>query len=133
MTLRHTNTANAVAQHLSKIKAQTEAPKAARDPSINLRQLILAAGGAMTATFMDPPEVFDECLVGAAEVGNETVAVYNKMAVIVAITRQQGITPEEAIEFFDNSYGAGSAKRLMDADGADLPQMPVFLVDVRDL
>lgn len=126
---RHTPTANAVAQHLQRIKMAAE--EAAVRPPVDVRQLILQAAGALTLTFMEPAETFDQHLVGAAEVNGEVVAVYNKPAVIAALAEQDGITAEEAFDKFNTSFGA--AKSLHDAEGNDLPQMPLFLVDIRDL
>jgi hypothetical protein len=103
-------------------------------PTIDRRQLILTAAGLEVATFLEPADAFDDCLVGAAANGSgEMVAVYNKMAVIVALSKADACTFEEAFDRFEKSYGTNAEIRLQDAGKNDLPQLPLFIVDLRDM
>lgn len=56
---------------------------------------------------LDPPDQFDKCFVGVAyRCGMDPVAVYDEAQVINALV-DSGMTPEEAIEWFDfNIAGA---------------------------
>lgn len=125
-------TANGVAHHLQNIKMAAERAAPARTP-IDRRQLLLNLSGQELMTFLEPAEAFDDCLIGAAQVGDETVAVYDKLAVIVAMAKHRGVSHEEAFVAFTQSFSANSANRLSDASGKDLPQMPVFMTDLRDI
>lgn len=108
---------------------------AAKQNGIDIRQLILHTSGQETLTFMEPAEVFDRCIIGAADVGGETVAVYDKLAVIVSLAEHRGLSHEEAFDAFHQSFTQNGANRLhlTDKSGHELPQMPVFMVAVQDL
>ena len=120
-----TPTAAAVGDHLQRIKDQA----AAADARPSIRQLILHVSGEEVLTFMEPAEVFDECIVGVAEHAGRTVAVYNKMAVLAALASHQGIDLPQAVEVLHNSFGSTAAQREI----TDAPPMPIFVVDIRDL
>lgn len=118
--------ANATAQHLQKIKEGAEAPKT-MPPDI--RQKLLHASGALTAIFMEPAETYDTHIIGATEVDGDTVVVYNKMGVIVALAKQEGIDFDRAIDQFEDNYSNVQAAKSAD----DSPRLPLFVVDVRDM
>jgi hypothetical protein len=120
-----TPSALAVGDHLQRIREM--AAQADAKPSI--RQMLLHISGQETMTYMEPAEVFDECIVGCAEQGGRTVAVYNKMAVIAALAASRDISPEQAFVMFQDSFGATAAQREI----ADVPPMPIFVVDIRDI
>ena len=123
-----TTTANAVADHLQDIK-----DKASRtvDPQISIRQSMLNATGQELMIFMEPAEVFDHLLIGCAEVDGEMVAVYNKLGVVAALADHRNISMEEAFDAFTQSHADRRRNRL--DSGKQMPQMPIFMVDVRDL
>lgn len=83
-------------------------------------------------TFLEPGDVFDQCLIGSASVNGEVVAVYNKMAVIVAMSNDRGITPEEAFDELQSSIAIQGELRDV-TTGEPLPQTPIFVTDVRDM
>lgn len=72
--------------------------------------------------FLDPPEQFDKCIVGVAyRCGMDPVAVYDEAKVINALV-DAGMTPEEAIEWYDfNITGAYLGEKT-----------PLFFVTLED-
>ena len=122
-----TPSAVAVGDHLQRIRDM--AAQADAKPSV--RQMLLHISGESTMTYMEPADVFDECIVGCSELPNgRTVAVYNKMAVIAALAASRDITPEQAFVMFQDSFGTTAASR----DATDsAPPMPIFVVDIRDI
>lgn len=137
----NTKIANTVADHLQGIKDQaaraiatrplTVAQGIAGEPPISIRQLLLNATGQEFMTFMEPAEVFDHLLIGGAEVDGETVAVYNKLGVVAALADHRNISMEEAFDAFTQSRTDRGRSRL--DSGKQMPKMPIFMVDVRDL
>jgi hypothetical protein len=128
-----TPAANAAVAHLDKIKRDAEEAML-DEPSIpiDVRQLLLHASGQEKLTFMEPAKVYDGCIVGTAETNGEIVVVYNKTAVIVATAKLHDITFEQAFDAFTTQWLKQRAKPLVDADGMQLPQTPIFMVDLRD-
>lgn len=123
--------AAAAAQHLQRIKMAAD--EAAAKPLVDVRQLLLHVSGQEHMTFLEPGGVYDECIVGTAEIGGEIVAVYNKMAVIASMSRFDQISVEQAIDRFSAAFVARQGLPLVDAEGNKLPQSPVFVVDLRDV
>ena len=122
--------ADAVSEHLLRIKAQAAKADAGRP---DVRQLILHVSGQETLTFMEPADPFDECIVGTSEIDGETVVVYNKMAVIAALSQVHGIDFTHAHDMFVQSFSERAANNLVDIEsGKTLPKMPLYVVDIRD-
>jgi hypothetical protein len=131
-----TPAAIAAAEHIGRIARQAPTLVFGNDkpPELpDIRQLLLHSSGQETMTFMEPAEAFDECIVGTSEVAGETVAVYNKMAVIAALAGMAEITFEKAFDQFTGSELAQRTQALADAAGVKLPQSPLFIVDLRDV
>ena len=66
---------------------------------------------------LDPPEMYDSCIVGVAHrCGMEPVAVYNSTAVIAAL-QASGMSEDDANEWFDfnivGSYVGGRTPLFM--------------------
>lgn len=59
------------------------------------------------------PDHFDACVVGLAErCGMETVAVYDKECLLRVLVEREGMTEEEAIEWYEfNMVGAYVGER----------------------
>ena len=74
--------------------------------------------------FMDPPETFDACILGVVQrCGSEPVVVYDTQAVVAKFI-EQGMSHEEALEWFDfNVIGSWVGERtpffLFKADDDD--------------
>jgi hypothetical protein len=129
-----TMTAASIAHHLQNIKMAAEAQitQGTVEP-VNRRQMLLHLSGQEIMTFMEPADAFDKCMVGAAQVGDETVVVYDKLAVIASLAESRAISAEEAYTSFTQSFSANAANRLTDDAGKVLPQMPIFMTDLRDI
>lgn len=122
-----TPSAVAVGDHLQRIRDMA----AQADAEPNVRQMLLHISGQSVMIYMEPGDVFDDCIVGCSELPTgETVAVYNKLAVLAALARSRGIEPEEAFAMFQNAFGAKSASHATDPNN---PPMPIFVVDIRDI
>jgi hypothetical protein len=126
---KFTAAANAAAQHLQGIKMKAEQDMMAKATKVDVRTLILHANGGKKMTLMEPAAIFDECIVGTAESNDEVVVAYNKMAVIAALAALDKTTMEEAFDRFTTAY---LSMREEKASDATLPQLPVFIVDLRD-
>ena len=54
------------------------------------------------ALFLDPPETFDDCIIGIAErAGGMTVVAYDRTLCIEALMRDGKTSREEAEEYFE--------------------------------
>lgn len=85
----------------------------------NLRQACLdRAGEDVTLMFA---EGYDTAILGVAEYAGETLVVYDTQAIIDLLQRRDGMSEDEAEEFFEyNIAGAWMGKG-----------MPVFLIGAR--
>lgn len=55
--------------------------------------------------FLEPAEVFDGCLLGAAErYDGLVVSAYDTRRVVAALGKQLDLSPEEALEFFEFNF-----------------------------
>lgn len=92
----------------------------------NVRARIKEVLGESNASMvlMEPPDVFDSCIVGLCLVLDMPRAVYNEQAVIAALAKQLGCTAMEAFDTFDrkrNEYGQGELAG------------PIFMTDILDV
>jgi hypothetical protein len=128
---KHTSTANAIAQHLQKIKMAAE--KAMQDEGKkDIRELLDHASGSQRMVLLEPAEVYDKCIVAVTHVDGEDVLVYNKLAVIIAMTRHMEIDLQAAVDVFTASLAARRLAPAVDAYGKPLPKPPIFIVPLED-
>lgn len=87
------------------------------------RQQVIETVGDEEILFLDPPETFDQAIVGAVyRCGMGNVACYDEAKCIEALMRAEGMDTDDAIEWFQvNTAGAYVGDRT-----------PVFLRRMED-